>query len=663
MKKDLLTGGLFGFKNITYFHCHSITQVMGRIIGFLAFLLLLSPNTFGQNKDSLRVRELITESFAVLYSDPAQANAYAKEGLKISIEIDECLLIAETMNIIGIVYDVTAKYDSALAKYEEIVALSDKCGLEVMKAQVYNNMGLIFWNTGELDKAIDYYTQALEIFERNDKKRGISSAVSNIGLLYTEKKEYEEADKYQYRALAIRKEMKDWYGVSVSYVNLANNYMGRYQLDTAKRYLQASIKIKDTLNDQRGLAINYNNLGIIAHNQNKNDSAVYYLRKGINIRKQLGEKNLEASDHFSLAYFYMNWKEFDKAYAQLDTALAMAKEAKVLSLEKKIYKRHARIDTMAGNYKSAVQNLNRYFEMETEQNSIEKEKAFDEIQTRYETERKERALAENKVILAEQELKVRQRTVWAAILLAALAVLGISAVYVYRQQKLKQQQMAQEARLKEELAKAEVSNRIQEERVRISRDLHDHIGAQLTIISSSVDNIAFSESDEHRKESLYEIADNGRNTMIQLRETIWAMNQTVIDLETLVAKTREFVSRLKLDNQKVGVELHADEEADLSPVMAINLFRVVQEAVNNAVKYANFSVLNIDFEKQNGSLRVKVQDDGRGFLLNDLSEKGYGLINMKERVEEFKGNLELDSIPGKGTKVKVVVPLNRSNYV
>ncbi|WP_417612624.1 tetratricopeptide repeat protein [Owenweeksia hongkongensis] len=636
---------------------------MGRIMGLLAFLLLLSPNTFSQNTDSLRVRELIKESFAVLYSDPAQANAYAKEGLKISIEIDECLLIAETMNIIGIVYDVTAKYDSALAKYEEIIILSDKCGIEVMKAQIYNNMGLIYWNTGELDKAIDYYTQALEIFEKHDKKKGISSAVSNIGLLYTEKKEYTEADKFQHRALAIRKEIKDWYGVSVSYVNLANNHMGRHQLDTAKKYLHASIKIKDSLNDQRGLAINYNNLGIIAHNQNKNDSAVYYLRKGINIRRELGEKNLEASDHFSLAYFYMNWKDFDKAYTQLDTALALAKEANARGLEKKIYQRHARIDTLVGDYKSAVTNLNKYFELEQEMTSLEKEKAFDEIQTRYETEKKERALVENKVVLAEQELKVRQRTVWAAILLAALAILGISAVYIYRQQQLKQQQMAQEARLKEELAKAEVANRIQEERVRISRDLHDHIGSQLTIISSAVDNIAFSESDESKKEALYEIGDNGRNTMIQLRETIWAMNQTVIDLETLVAKTREFVSRLKLDNQKVNVELRADGEADLSPVMAINIFRVLQEAVNNAVKYADFSILNIDFEKQNGSLSVKVEDDGRGFLINDLSEKGYGLINMKERVRNFDGILELDSVPGRGTKVRVEVPLNKSNYV
>lgn len=629
----------------------------------VAFLLAVVSFGFSQNRDSLKVRELLDEAFSTLYSDPNQANLYANEALQLSKSMDNCLLIAESMNIVGIVYDVTAKYDSALSKYDEIIELSDACGLEVMKAQIYNNIGLIYWNTGELDKAIDYYTRSLQIFEKHKKQRGISSSLSNIGLLYTEKKEYEQAELYQLRALEIRQETKDWYGVSVSYVNLANICMGRDQLDSAKDYLHASVRIKDSLNDLRGLAINYNNLGIISHNQDKNDSAVYYLRKGIAIRKQLGEKNLEASDHFSLGFFYLDREMFEAAYAQLDTAMMLATESRSKSLVGKIYKRYARIDTLVGNYESAAHNLTKYYEIEQELSGIEKEKAFDEIQTRYETEKKERALAESAVILAQEELKVRQRTIWLVVLLGALGLLGVSGIYIYRQQKLKQQQMAEEARLHDELAKAELKAKIQEERVRISRDLHDHIGSQLTIISSAVDNIAFSESDEGKKEALYEIADNGRNTMIQLRETIWAMNQTVIDLDTLVAKTREFVSRLKLENQKVEVVLQSDEDADLSPAVAINLYRIVQESVNNAVKYAEFSLLQIDFEKQNGSLSIKVEDDGRGFLVNDLSEKGYGLINMRQRVTGFDGTLELDSIPGKGTRVKVKVPFNKTNYV
>ncbi len=662
MKKDLLTGGLFHFKNIMYFHTHSITRVMGKIFWSVAFLLLLSLNGFGQKTDSLKVRELIGQSFAVLYADPAQANAIAKEALQKAIDIDECLLIAESMNLLGIVYDVTAKYDSALAKYEEIVVLSDKCDLEVMKAQIYNNIGLIYWNTGELDKAIGYYTKALSIFEKHEKLKGISSTLSNIGLLYTEKDELVKAQEYHERALVLREQTKDWYGVSVSYVNLANIYMAHKSFDSARTYLYAASRIKDTLNDLRGLTIIYNNLGIICQNNNKNDSAEYYLRKSISIRRGLGEKRLEAADHFTLGYFFMDAKAYDKAYAQLDTAMTLAQETGAKSLIGRIYERYGRLDTLTGNYKSATNNMIKYYEIERELSGIEKEKAFDEIQTRYQTEKKERQLAESKVELATQELKVRQRTVWAAILLAVLALLIVSGIYVYRQQRLKQKQLAEESRLKEQLARAELNSRIQEERVRISRDLHDHIGSQLTVISSAVDNIAFTEKDEQKKQALYSIADSGRETMVQLRDTIWAMNQKVIDLDTLVAKTREFTSRLNL-NGNVEVRRNANDDADMSPALAINIYRIVQEATNNAVKYAGFTKLEIAFEKQNNKLSVKVEDDGRGFVLNDLSEKGYGLINMKERVREFNGNLELNSTPGKGTTVKVEVPLNRSNYV
>lgn len=663
MKEDLLSGGLLCFVEMDYFHGPIKPTCMKSIrLSFLLVLFFCTHVSQAVNQDSLEVRKLFEKAFSVLYSKPDEAKVLANQALLRSRELGICLLEAESQNLVGIVYDVTAKYDSALMVYDKIIKLSDKCGLEVMKGQVYNNIGLIYWNTGELDKAIDYYTRSLKIFEEHEKKKGVSSTLSNIGLLYTEKNEYEESERYHQRALEIRREIKDWYGVSVSYVNLANIYMARDQLDSAKSFLLTSVKIKDTLNDRRGLAINYNNLGIIAFNQDKNDSAIAYLRKGIQIRRELGEKNLEASDHYSLGYFYMDWKEYDKAYLQLDTAMMLAQESQSKSLVGKIYKRYARIDTLVGDYQSAVRNLTKYYEIETELSGLEKQKAFDEIQTRYESEKKERELAENKVELAEQELKLRQRTIWAAVLLAILAVLVLSGIYVYRQQKLKQRQLAEEARLKEQLAKAEVNSKVQEERVRISRDLHDHIGSQLTVISSAIDNIAFTESDEAKRQKLLDISDNGRATMVQLRDTIWAMNQKVIDLETLVAKTREFTSRLNL-NGNVTVNLKADEEADLSPALAINLYRIVQEATNNAVKYAEFSKLEVDFEKRNGTLAIQVADDGKGFDLDNNAEKGFGLINMKERLKEFSGGLEIKTKPGDGTKVKVTVPLNQANYV
>ena len=627
------------------------------------FLLLLCFAVNAQKSDSLQIHNLINEAFGLLYSEPEEARRIANQALKGSQELSNCLLQAKSKNIIGIIYDVTNEYDSALSTYGEVIELSDACGLEVMKGQVLNNIGLIYWNTGEYDRAINYYTQSLKIFEKHDKQKGVANTLSNIGLLYREKEERDNSDIYHRRALKIRKEIKDWYGVSVSYSNIANNYLYHREFDSARVYLTVAAQIKDTLEDLHGLAIVYNNLGIISHEEGKNDSAVYFMNQAIKIRRSLGQKSLEASDHFSLAYFFLDEEDYAKAYHYLDTAHTLAAEGEAKSLLAKIYKRYARLDTLVGDYARAVNDMEKYFELSNEISSVEKEKAFAEIQAEYQAEKKERQLAEKTAALAQQELKVKQRTTWAVVLLVILAFLVISAIYVYRQQKIKQNQLAEEARLKEELARAEVNSKIQEERVRISRDLHDHIGSQLTIISSAIDNIAFSQKDENLKKNLLEISDNGRNTMSQLRETIWAMNKKVIDLDTLVAKTREFVSRLKLDDQKVNVQAESDEELDLSPALAINLFRIVQEATNNAVKYADFAKLEIRFVKLNGSLTVKVEDDGKGFSPAGEIERGFGLVSMQERAKHFGGNLQIISNEGTGTQVQVSISLYGANYV
>lgn len=626
-------------------------------------ILVITWSLKAANKDSLQVEELKKEAFAKMYSEPEIAKELILQGLKKSREIGSCYQEAACYNQLGIYYDVTSRYDSAIYCYRKTVDLAERCDQEVMKGQALNNLGLIYWNMGELDKAVQFYTLSLRIFEKHGKEKGVANTLSNIGVVYNDMEEPRKSIPFQKRALGLRHKINDPYGVSVSYANLGKAYINLHELDSARMFIQKSIVLKDSLNDQYGQAINYNNLGVILKLQSKPDSAIMAVQRSKKIRQELGEKNNLATDYFTLGGLYMDMGQYDKAYLMLDSAEDLSKDLDAKTILLHVYGRLAQLDTLSGNYKDAAKHLALRIHYQGELFDIEKNKVINEIQARYETEKKEHQLAESRVIIAEEQLKVKNRTTWAIILVALLALLIISGIYIYRQQKLKQQKLKEEGRLREELASAEVKVRIQDERVRISRDLHDHIGSQLTIISSAVDNLAYTEKDEHRKKMLYEIADSGRDTMLQLRETIWAMNQQAIDLETLTAKTREFVSHLKLDQRSIDVQLQADDNLNLSPVLAINLYRIVQEAVNNAVKYADFEHMNISFTKRNGHLMVEVSDDGKGFILNETTEKGFGLANMKERAKEFDGQLNVKSTSGEGTVVKVMVPLNQANYV
>lgn len=621
--------------------------------GVTLLLLMLFISVLGaQNKDSIAIVEIQNRVFELVYSEPSKARGLVSEALKKSREIDHCFLEAASLNQLGIVYDVTVKYDSALWCYREAIRLSEKCGHEVMKGQALNNIGLIYWNRGELDTAINYYYQSLAIFEKYGREKGVANTLSNIGAMYTDKGDYKQAIPLHKKALSIREKIDDTYGVSVTYANLGKLYM-YLDLDSARWFIEQSIDLKDSLNDRHGLGINYANLGVIHKLKDEPRPAIYETRRALVIRRELGEKNLVAADYYTLGGLYMDLGHYDTALVMLDSSEILAKEVDAKYKLQNIYSRRAELDTLRGDYKDAAKYLTLEMELQDEFFNIEKERMINDIQTKYETEKKERELAESRVILAEEQLKVKNRTNWTIVLIAVLAILVVSGFYIYRQQQLKQQKLRDEARLREELARAEVQARIQDERVRISRDLHDHIGSQLTIISSSIDNLAFKEKDDQQKQALYEIGDSGRDTMTQLRETIWAMNQGAINLEALMAKTREFVSRLKLTDQVIQVKITGNRDFTLGPVMAINLYRIIQEATNNALKYAHFKRMTITFDKTDDDLIIEVCDDGRGFEVNNQSEKGYGLANMRERVKEFNGQLLLDSRPGEGTRIRV----------
>lgn len=201
------------------------------------------------------------------------------------------------------------------------------------------------------------------------------------------------------------------------------------------------------------------------------------------------------------------------------------------------------------------------------------------------------------------------------------------------------------------LLRSEKSQRqVVEERLRISRELHDNIGARLTYIISSLDLEAHRQQE---KNGLQNINGFARETMDQLRETIWAVGNQAIFLSEFVHRVQQYVDRSD-ELAAAGIVLEQSHYPDfsLTPVETINYYRVIQEALNNAVKYAQAThvVVHISVEEQQICLSVK--DDGRGFDLNNAA-RGAGLTNMRVRTEESGGVFEMNSAEGAGTQISI----------
>jgi signal transduction histidine kinase len=212
-------------------------------------------------------------------------------------------------------------------------------------------------------------------------------------------------------------------------------------------------------------------------------------------------------------------------------------------------------------------------------------------------------------------------------------------------------------KLRKKIREFEEQERLNRERQRISREMHDDIGAGLTQI------IMMSESAKHKNISpgsreLEDIADTSRRLVSSMSEIIWSLNPENKSLDQLFAYMREQLHK-QLEYAEISYTLDFPEGYGsilLRNEQRRNMLLVTKEIVNNAIKYSGASTLTITASVAGGQVVFTIADNGCGFDSQQVSE-GNGLRNIKHRVEELGGQLELRTSPGEGCYYRYVIPI------
>lgn len=215
-------------------------------------------------------------------------------------------------------------------------------------------------------------------------------------------------------------------------------------------------------------------------------------------------------------------------------------------------------------------------------------------------------------------------------------------------------------RLREQIRKMEIENKLRNERERISRDLHDHVGSQLANIMSGL-SLAdkYNQIDNKEKSSslMNSLRSDAEVTIKQLRDTIWALNQNELNLLTFKDHLQSYFNNQTAFKESLmfNYEILGNKETKLSSTQALNLFRIIQEASQNTLKYANAETINIKLQQKNGSLFIFIKDDGSFKGDQQTFNGGYGFGNMEKRTKELGGNISVDTEDG--TEIKVNIPI------
>ena len=216
----------------------------------------------------------------------------------------------------------------------------------------------------------------------------------------------------------------------------------------------------------------------------------------------------------------------------------------------------------------------------------------------------------------------------------------------------------QKRRFARKLRQIELQQKIQSERERISRDLHDNVGAQISYLVSNIDWITQHEIAEHdHRQRMSSLSSTAKNLMSNMRETIWALNKPEISFDEFADKLKSFA--LQMIQFNPAIKFHSEEQITsdfhFAPGEALNIFRICQEAITNAIKHSGASAIDLKLHTgDQGRFSITVTDNGKGFHEGSSSQKGhYGLENMKQRAAESKVDLRIISEAGKGTSIIV----------
>ncbi len=240
------------------------------------------------------------------------------------------------------------------------------------------------------------------------------------------------------------------------------------------------------------------------------------------------------------------------------------------------------------------------------------------------------------------------QTTWAKIIFWLLALAAVGAIFYF----------ISRSRYQKKLRILQMEHEVQNEKQRLSRDLHDNLGSQLTWLSNNISQLETAQEQQQPVEQkMNRLKEGAGELMKTLRETIWILNKEKISCVDLFDKVVSHASRYIEGYPSIQLQTEENiiSKIELGSGQALQLFRICQEAVTNACKHANASLLSIAASTHEDRFTIRISDNGKGFDLNAENPGHYGLLNMKQRADESNLQLSIGSSPANGTAINISV--------
>ncbi|WP_299222873.1 tetratricopeptide repeat protein [uncultured Psychroserpens sp.] len=568
-------------------------------------------------------------------------------------------LLAEINNQLGRFHFFTAQLDSATYYFENTIKLLRELNDKKRIAIVNISLGAIQLRQGDYNRTITTLTESARFFEQTDDALNAAKCYSNIASAFAELELFPKAIEYSEKALEIFERLNQTQFRLITLPNLATQYYKNGDTLKAIDYNAKAELIATSIGDKRSLSIIYNNLGDL-YLEKDIEKAKQYLEKTLDLKNELNLKSGIEVAQSNLGYIYLKRKDYKTAISYFNAAEQNVKGKQLVVVYNNLRDAYKGLSQMnkALIYSEKSNRLN-----DSILNS-DSQKNFIEVQTKYETEKKEKEILQLKTENLEANYKRKQNR---NLLLASLFALILTILFIYFLQKnAKRKRIIMEQNLtiqeqdfnqllkSQELEGIDAILDAQElERSKMAADLHDNLGSKVATLKLYLESYDDKEDFFGFYNKLKKLMNDTYN---EIRSISKNKNFGAQISKGLIPSTKAIAKQIT-DSKKIDIKvINIDVSKRIENTLEIQIFRIIQELLTNIIKHSMATEAIVQFSEQDEILTIMVEDNGIGFNIKD-PKTGIGLINIEQRIEKIEGDFVIDTSKGNGTTVILNIPL------
>lgn len=519
---------------------------------------------------------------------------------------------------------------------------------------IYSNLGILNHYNSDYQLAVDYYLKTAEIARLIDNPYEEARAFLNIGDVFNQNKLTDKAIEYLVKTRNISEaEYPILYVYSAA--QLADIFRGNNSLDSAWVQINDAFEQVGAITSPQILSQAYSaRANIWEAEENYVEAYPDYLQS-LSYAEQLGQDYAIAGCYCLLGNNAHNRGAYDEAESYFEKYAGLSQKVNNKYLDRECLKYWSLMEEARGNYKKSNELLYRNFAIKDSIYSEENRILLTDLESKYQSAQKDAEIA-------TQNLRINRRTTQRNWFVAgAVGLLLFSWFFYYRNKKNKNLAIAKIENLEKQqklMAMDYMMQGQEEERKRIAQDLHDGLGGLLAAARLQMQKIQ-GEIENFAKMNLFNSAekliDNAHTEVRRIAHDM--MPGALIDLG-LIDAVEDLIHETKREHGIIVNLSKPSTDLRLTEPQSVNLYRTIQEILNNTMKHAEASIVDISLQMQNQQLILNISDDGKGFDYTEARKKEtMGLTSIASRVKYMGGELQVETGEGEGTEYDITIPI------